>query len=742
MRFAGIITLIIIALFIAVSLQAVSPDSLNFTARDEKPFRMIDINIWSGPDYQGLLKFGMWETPARLEQRYQILLANLKEAKPDVIFLQEVNPVDSYSHRLARDLNMDQINQVCLAGIKFFGIGPPLGFKEGNAILARKSLKLTKLDDWKLSGSPGIYSNHLSYHVDETVSALLGRISIDGKPVYLICVHLTAAPRDEHALLDSLQAQRDSGSITNFEYETLLTRWIKGIHRRQREMDNLLGNIKTLPPDVPLILGGDLNATPQSDVVQDFITRGRFVHLPITPDSEAATWDAVNNTNTHYSQRKTDARGRKRDDWYAFNAIAASLPRRLDYIFLNHVFAGTDSIRSKIMLDQPVDGIYASDHYGIQVDLDISKSLVGVPTLFGPLARHKFTKSIFPMLYPASPGLGYTTSLYLLSALNMNESFDLTVDNSTKGNRLYRLIFSMPDYELRQRRKYNSAIDLKAEYNKRIRSNYYGLGHHTSYGDGELYTRETIDISPAVSRSFNSYLVGQIGFRYRSVKMSEFEPGGLLDNYFDDESSTEKYSSLFENFRYDTRDSFANPSRGFLLQEEIESVTDFSPSVSTFFSRLKYCNIKYTINAQSYSVLFYPTTVLALRLMGQHIANPGGNSDIPLQSLISLGGENTLRGSPQDRYLGNVMAVANAEVRYHIYGKLGGTFAWDTGKIWSELNEVNLAHWPGNPTAGLRLELPDIDILVHLDLSNILLRLDVGFGKESTRFYLGFGQAF
>jgi hypothetical protein len=53
-------------------------------AKNGKPFRMIDINVWSGTDYQSVLKFGMWESPDTLELRYQVLLANLKTVKPDV----------------------------------------------------------------------------------------------------------------------------------------------------------------------------------------------------------------------------------------------------------------------------------------------------------------------------------------------------------------------------------------------------------------------------------------------------------------------------------------------------------------------------------------------------------------------------------------------------------------------------------------------------------------------------------
>lgn len=718
------------------------------SAISSHPFRMIDLNVWSGTDYQDTLRFNMWENPEVMEQRYQILSTYLKEARPDVIFIQEASPVDRYARRLAKDLDMDEVHQVCIAGLKVFGLGLPLGFKEGNAILAKKKYKLLKLDDWKLSGSPGIYCDNLSFHTDETVAAILGRISIDGKPVYLICTHLNARPRDDPPLADSLLAMLESGNIDSNEYNLLYDRWIKGIHLRQKEMGILLEHINELPGDVPMILGGDLNASPHSsqDIIQNFINQGQFVQLSLSPDPEAVTWDAINNTNTFYSQRKTDAKDRKKDNWYVFNAIAASLPRRLDYIFLNHVFAGTDSISNQIILDQPVNGLFASDHYGILVDLDISQSLVNVPLLYGPLEKHRFSKSIFPMPYPGDNGLGYIAELNLLSALKHNESINLYLDNTTGGNRLYRITSSVPDYKLRQRRKYSCAVDLKAEYCKRYESNFFGIGNNSSYENKVPYIRETSELTLSLNRSFSSYFVGQIGFRFNSVRMSGYPSGSMLDDYFTANPKRLTYSNLFESFRLDTRDRFDNPRQGLLLQEQIEPLVEYSSSFNTLTSRFKACPIKYTVNLQTYKVLWFPTTVLALRLQGQHIAKPGSNSDLPWQALIPLGGATTLRGSVQDRYLGSVMTVANAEIRYPIYTwigiKIGGILAWDTGNVWSELNEISFKNWPGNPTAGLRLNLPDIDMLVHLDLSDILLRFDAGFGKEKPRFYLGFGQAF
>ena len=240
----------------------------NLYGKEQSPLKIITINIWSGSDYHGTTKFGMWENPAQREQRYKLLVKELKSAKLDVIFIQEANPVDRYTRRLAQDLNMSQIHQICIAGIKLLGLGIPWGFKEGNAILARKNLQLGKLEDWKLSGSPGLYSDNFSFQLDETVSALLGQIIVQGKLVNLLCVHLSAAPENDAVLQDSLNQQLTKGTLTQKEYQSIQQHWKRGIERRDKETTLLLKKIKHLPKNIPLIVGGDFNSSPESKVIR------------------------------------------------------------------------------------------------------------------------------------------------------------------------------------------------------------------------------------------------------------------------------------------------------------------------------------------------------------------------------------------------------------------------------------------------------------------------------------------
>jgi hypothetical protein len=73
--------------------------------------KVLTINVWSGLDYIGIFKAGDYETPDRREARFRSLVAQAKELSPDVIFVQEANPVDRYAVKLASALGMDEVHQ-------------------------------------------------------------------------------------------------------------------------------------------------------------------------------------------------------------------------------------------------------------------------------------------------------------------------------------------------------------------------------------------------------------------------------------------------------------------------------------------------------------------------------------------------------------------------------------------------------------------------------------------------------
>ena len=214
--------------------------------------------------------------------------------------------------------------------------------------------------------------------------------------------------------------------------------------------------------------------------------------------------------------------------------------------------------------------------------------------------------------------------------------------------------------------------------------------------------------------------MGQFGLRYKTVDNYNLEDNSRLKGALPDLNvSRATITSIYTNLRFDTRNSYINPSTGLVLQGEAEF------ALNTSFTNVNYQRIAAWLHY--YKILFYPETILAVRLNLQNLFG----EDIPVQFLLPIGGGSTLRGSPQDRYLGKSSAIFNCELRFPLIWRFGGVLGFDAGKVWDSLADFDLKGWATNPTVGLRFYM-----------SNFLVRIDVGLGKDSTGFYFNFGHIF
>lgn len=686
--------------------------------------RLLTINVWSGLDYKGSLRFGAYESRQKRQDRYDSLLAQIRELDPDVIFLQEVNPAAGFSARLARDIGFSRCHQVCLGGIKLGPLGIPSNCKEGNAILARKSLRLQKIADWKLSGSFGLFGDALTLHFDQAIFAQWARIFIDDRPINLVNVHLVAVPPGaDPALAADWEAMRLQKSMPEKEYLQALRQWQQNEKRQKSELQKLVRHLQRLSPAIPLIVGGDFNIPSTAPLIGEFqAATGLQDAFRAEKTDKIYSWDATENHNVLFSSSLSDRLGKPLQGYDLLTALYDSSPRRIDYLFQSRHFLASDVRSCDIVLDRDLDGVQPSDHFGVVADVDLGNALRDVPVsgaAVPKLAKRRLDP--FPIVtYDSDIGFGYGAKLFLLNQLKASESFDLTLFNSSKGERWYRFVFSLPDFELRQGKIYPLAFDLVIDYDKYIKNNFFGVGNGSKDNDREIYTREPLDINFTLSRGFSKRLIGQLGFRYKTMRNFNFAPDSRLRDLLPTlNAGRANYASVFSNWRFDSRDSFINPSSGLVLQGEME----WAP-------RTGLGNVSFVRSAfwvQTYTTLFYPKTVLALRLGAQELSG----KNLPVQILLPLGGNTTLRGSLQDRYLGKSAVLANAELRFPLLRRLGGVLGLDAGKVWPSLAEFDFPGWTVNPTAGLRFIM-----------NTFVVRFDVGFGKENTGVYFNFGHLF
>jgi hypothetical protein len=73
----------------------------------------------------------------------------------------------------------------------------------------------------------------------------------------------------------------------------------------------------------------------------------------------------------------------------------------------------------------------------------------------------------------------------------------------------------------------------------------------------------------------------------------------------------------------------------------------------------------------------------------------------------------------------------NSELRFPIFWRFGGILGFDAARVFPSLGKVALRDWAYNSVVGLRF---------YMD--TFVVRAEVGFGKETTGFYLNFGQLF
>jgi endonuclease/exonuclease/phosphatase family metal-dependent hydrolase len=322
----------------------------------------VTINVWSGIDYMGTLKMGEYESRVVREQRYQLLLAELKEIDPDVVALNEANPLPCYARRLAHDLDMDFVYSVGMGGLRIGPVGIPTNFREGDAILARKGLELSRLGKERLSGK-GIITNFVTLHASESNQVIGATIVVNGKTVYLFNTHVHASPSLNPAFFEQLDGLFAEGKLTEEGLARAKESIVSGQEWRADEIMKLLSFVsEKVPSDAPAVLMGDFNAGADTPEMRPIFQQGFVDSFGVShPDMVGYTWNpAVNLNGVYYTQ----PRGKQTPE-----AIAGELDdlvaKRIDFIFVGGSIGAGDVLESRVVFDRAIDGRHPSDHFGL-----------------------------------------------------------------------------------------------------------------------------------------------------------------------------------------------------------------------------------------------------------------------------------------------------------------------------------------------------------------------------------------
>lgn len=270
-------------------------------------------------------------------------------------------------------------------------------------------------------------------------------------------------------------------------------------------------------------------------------------------------------------------------------------------------------------------------------------------------------------------------------------------------------------------------LDFGASFFKNATNRFFGIGQDSPEDDETNYTAREV----RAHWSFGVYLnpVTRLTFRqrFREVRVQR----GATDlpftaEAFPDVEGIGGTSLLGQrlSFRYDTRDNLVTPTTGILTRGLAAVNLNLRKSGLPVYFRY----------GLEYRQLFpSPTKRIIFVVRGLLQATFG--EEIPFYELSSLGGENTLRGYGQDRFLDNHMVAFNVEQRIHLMRlhifNVDAEFSVapfvDMGKVFPSFDTKLLADYEVTPGVGFR----------GLVRPNVVGRVDVGFSREGSAVFAG-----
>ena len=256
-----------------------------------------------------LASWNVWSRFGPWEAREPVLLDALRAVEADIICLQESwkVPDENQADRFATKLGLDHAVQ--------YGEQEYLGIISGLAVLSR----------WPIEHSTSL--------------------------------QIDAAGKDESGA--GATFARVQGPRGPIDVVSLILDWRLDLsHVRRRQLTDILQWTRDLGDrGTPLVVCGDFNATPDSDELRAMVGLGP-VHVPNMVFYDAVTMRAEGDKTT-WSERNP------------FAAIGMYPDKQLDHIFSHwpKAHGAGHPVSAAIIGDEPVDGVYGSDHFGVTAEL-------------------------------------------------------------------------------------------------------------------------------------------------------------------------------------------------------------------------------------------------------------------------------------------------------------------------------------------------------------------------------------
>ena len=324
--------------------------------------------------------------------RLAIQIEQMTAAAPDLMLLQEVNPLPDaamvYVDGLKKSgLDYDEVHQVDACGVRLVGNVAILpGLNNGLVVLAKAPLRIRKLEGLKLSGGMGGCRDSTGVQFGELRYALIAEIENPETKRKLLAVSLhlhSGIERDEYFTERIIVGQLQGRIPKEGEAQQILAALAEDRERRIEELRILVQKLRTLQTEghyVGVVIGGDFNFEPDSPEYRALYDAGlRDTYMLARRTGELHSYDPTTNpiaqdeevtlpsALSSIVQAMPEAEQQKILDGYRRGLSKA---RRIDFIFA--VRSGTADPNACLRQElfgkpSPVTLDVGSDHYGVLV---------------------------------------------------------------------------------------------------------------------------------------------------------------------------------------------------------------------------------------------------------------------------------------------------------------------------------------------------------------------------------------
>jgi len=270
----------VLVLVLSVTLSACAKPIPPTTEPNPTPGQLDRVRVLTYNTLHGLEvgRFGVkpGESKEARRERFKLQFQQLAQAQPDVMLLQEVNPLpdmaDAYVDGLEGfGLQYGAVHQVDACGIRLgrlLTVAP--GLNNGLAVLVKAPLRLRKLVGLKLSGGVGGCRDRIGLQTGELRYALIAEVENPAthRKFLAVSLHLHSGIERAEYFIQEINQAREEGRLPNeVDWQEVEAALRDGQERRIQELRTLLQELRKRQAEedyLGAVIGGDFNFEPDS----------------------------------------------------------------------------------------------------------------------------------------------------------------------------------------------------------------------------------------------------------------------------------------------------------------------------------------------------------------------------------------------------------------------------------------------------------------------------------------------